>query len=82
MINEDIIVGYPATGGVWVLCLPRNEAGRKGVGVVYNAYSIEERCKVIESFGRVFYADPDDSPELDLKGEGRISGRGSVESDL
>lgn len=76
--SEVIKVGYPATGGVWVLNLPKNEASKKGVGIVYNAHSMEERCRVIELLGGVFYANPDESPELDLKREGRRSGRGGV----
>ena len=80
--SEVIRVGYPATGGVWVLNLPEKEASKRGVGVIHNAHSMEERCRVIESLGGVFYAHPDESPELDLKGEGRSSGRCWSEMEL
>lgn len=73
---EVIRVGYPATGGVWVLNLPRKEAGMRGLDVIYNAHSTKERCRVIELLGGVFYVNPEESPESNLKGEGRRSGRG------
>ncbi|KAL2017346.1 hypothetical protein VTK56DRAFT_2269 [Thermocarpiscus australiensis] len=57
--------GWPATGGVWVLCLTEDEAVQKNAGMIFNAYSMEERCQVIEQLGGTFYANPEDCPELD-----------------
>ncbi|KAH8803706.1 hypothetical protein F5884DRAFT_862023 [Xylogone sp. PMI_703] len=59
-------VGWPAGGGVWVIKTTLEEADKKGTAKIYNAYSIEERCKMIEQLGGVFYADPKDCPHLDL----------------
>ncbi|OJJ80193.1 uncharacterized protein ASPGLDRAFT_135305, partial [Aspergillus glaucus CBS 516.65] len=64
--DEYIRVGWPAGGGVWVLHTIFEEATKKGVGLIHNAYNMEERCKVIEQIGGIFYADPKDCPCLDL----------------
>jgi hypothetical protein len=61
-----IKVGWPAAGGVWVLKTTKDEASRKGVAIIYNAYNMEERCKAIKQVGGVFYADPKDCLDLDL----------------
>ncbi len=34
--------------------------------MLFNAYSMEERCIWIEKLGGTFYADPKDCPDLDL----------------
>lgn len=44
----------------------KDEASRKGVAIIYNAYNMEERCKAIKQVGGVFYADPKDCLDLDL----------------
>ncbi|KAJ6129012.1 hypothetical protein N7471_010229 [Penicillium samsonianum] len=49
-----IRVGWPASGGVWVLHSTEAEAGRMGAGRIQNAYSMEERCKVIKQWGGIF----------------------------
>ena len=41
-------------------------AAEKHTGMLFNAYSMEERCKVIELLGGTFYADPKDCLDLDL----------------
>ncbi|KAB5558246.1 hypothetical protein GE09DRAFT_1221373 [Coniochaeta sp. 2T2.1] len=46
-------VGWPATGGVWVLKTTKFEAAGRGVAVVYNAYNMEERCRAIEMLADV-----------------------------
>jgi hypothetical protein len=61
-----IRVGWPAAGGVWVLKTTKDEAHRKGVAIIHNAYNMEERCEAIKQLGGVFYADPKDCPDLDL----------------
>jgi hypothetical protein len=62
-------VGYPITGGVWVLKMTMEEAAEKGVGIIYNAVNMEERCMVIEKLGGVFYPDPKECPDLGLEGK-------------
>ncbi|ROW14347.1 hypothetical protein VPNG_04014 [Cytospora leucostoma] len=61
-----IKVGWPAGGGVWVLSSTEDEAGEMGVGIIHNAYNMEERCKALELLGAVFYEEPRDCPDLDL----------------
>lgn len=41
-------------------------AGDIGAAIVHNAYTMEERCRIIEELGGTFYADPKDCPYLDL----------------
>ncbi|POR36719.1 Uncharacterized protein TPAR_03085 [Tolypocladium paradoxum] len=48
-----IRVGWPATGGVWVLKATDTEACERGIGTLHNAYSMEQRCTVIEQLGGV-----------------------------
>jgi hypothetical protein len=57
--------GWPTGGGVWVLSLSKRTAAEKHAGMLFNAYNMEERCKIIEQLGGTFYADPKDCPELD-----------------
>jgi hypothetical protein len=64
--DEFLQVGWPETGGVWVLHTTLDEAGSKGVGLLSNAYTMQERCMMIERLGGVFYANPADCPYLDL----------------
>jgi hypothetical protein len=52
--KEFIKVGYPATGGLWVLKMTMEESVGKGVGRVHNAFNMEERCMVIEKLGGAF----------------------------
>ena len=61
-----IQVGWPASGGVWVLKSTVGEAQNRGAGRIHNARNMEERCQIIEEDGGVFYADPKDCPHLDL----------------
>ncbi|KXX78445.1 hypothetical protein MMYC01_201423 [Madurella mycetomatis] len=61
-----LATGWPAGGGVWVLSEDKEVAGRKGAGRLFNARTMEERCKIIEQLGGTFYANPKDCPDLDL----------------
>lgn len=64
--DEYIRVGWPAGGGVWVLHNFRG-SNQERSQIDFNAYNMEERCKVIEQIGGIFYADPKDCrPCLDL----------------
>ncbi|KAK4234773.1 hypothetical protein C8A03DRAFT_46965 [Achaetomium macrosporum] len=62
-----LATGWPAGGGVWVLSTTEDIAAEKGAGMLFNAYNMEERCKLIEQLGGTFYADPKDCPDLDLE---------------
>ncbi|SPQ20159.1 7912be00-275d-404e-8c3a-a7ac945b45cc [Thermothielavioides terrestris] len=62
-------VGWPAGGGVWVLNMSERDAVEKQAGVLFSAYNMEERCRVIEQLGGTFYADPEDCPELNWDGQ-------------
>lgn len=65
--NDSFIqVGWPESGGVWVLHTTEGGASEKGAGMVHNAYNMEERCKAIERLGGVFYTNPQDCIHLDL----------------
>ncbi|KAK1671226.1 hypothetical protein BDP55DRAFT_507629, partial [Colletotrichum godetiae] len=64
--SDHVIAGYPATGGVWVLRTFEEDGLKIGLGRIKNANDMEERCRVIQRLGGVFYEDPFESPELDL----------------
>jgi hypothetical protein len=64
--TELLKIGWPSTGGVWALRNPSIEESERGVAAIYNALTMEERCKIIEELGGTFYADPKDCPYLDL----------------
>ena len=56
-----IKTGWPSSGnGVWILNTTRSRAAELGAGRIYNARDIDERCRIIESIGGVYYADPKD----------------------
>ncbi len=61
-----LATGWPAGGGVWILSEDEEIAGRKHAGMLFNAYTMEERCNIIEQLGGTFYANPKDCPDLDL----------------
>ncbi|KAF5681219.1 hypothetical protein FHETE_8 [Fusarium heterosporum] len=63
-----LFVGWPAEGGVWAIKTDLSQSIRKGYGRIGNAFTMEERCKIIEELGGTFYADPKDCPHLDLDG--------------
>lgn len=66
LTDSFIRVGWPAGGGVWVLKTTLKGADEKGAAMVENAYNMEERCRVLEQIGGVFYANPKDCPHLHL----------------
>lgn len=63
-------VGWPSTGGVWVLKISGpnadSEASDLGTGRIHNAYDMDEKSAVIKKLGGVFYNYPQDCPDLDL----------------
>lgn len=61
-----IATGWPAGGGVWVLSEDIFAPSRKHAGMLFNAYTMEERCNVIKKLGGTFYVNPKDCPDLDL----------------
>ncbi|KAI1399294.1 hypothetical protein F4819DRAFT_465535 [Hypoxylon fuscum] len=63
--NPVTFVGWPASGGVWVLRTTNGAASERGVGRIHNALHMEERCRVIREMGGVFYANPRDGLDLD-----------------
>ncbi|KAK1449961.1 hypothetical protein CMEL01_07297 [Colletotrichum melonis] len=67
--SDHVIAGYPSTGGAWVLRVFEEDGRSMGVGRIKNARNMEERCSVIQKLGGVFYEDPFESPELDLRHE-------------
>lgn len=65
--SEPVIeVGWPAEGGVWVLKTTLGGAIDRGTARISIARDMEERCRVIQQLGGVFYANPKDCPHLDL----------------
>ncbi|KAJ5888354.1 hypothetical protein N7495_008395 [Penicillium taxi] len=59
-------IGWPTGGGVWAWQTTQMEAAKQGGGKLLSARTMDERCKLIEMLGGVFFADPKDCPYLDL----------------
>ncbi|PTB81729.1 hypothetical protein M440DRAFT_1444353 [Trichoderma longibrachiatum ATCC 18648] len=59
-------VGWPAGGGVWVLDILMDDAMTKDTGIIFNARYMEERCRLIEQLGGVFYENPKDWLDVEL----------------
>ncbi|KAL8720265.1 MAG: hypothetical protein Q9181_007938 [Wetmoreana brouardii] len=54
--SMELWLGWPESGGVWVLEIEEFEGARRGVGGrIRNAKDMEERCKVIEMMGGAFF---------------------------
>lgn len=68
-VDDDIyFFGVSPEGGVWVLAIDRLEGREKGVGRIENAANMEDKCKEIEKWGGVFYANPRDCSLLGFRG--------------
>jgi hypothetical protein len=63
-----LFIGWPDDGGVWVIHTTLSQSARKGLGRIGNAFTMEERCKIIQQLGGIYYADAKDCPHLDLDG--------------
>ncbi|KAI7785508.1 hypothetical protein LA080_006929 [Diaporthe eres] len=61
--------GWPPKGGVWALNTTLIGASDMGAGRINVAITMEERCKVLEDLGAVYYTNPEDCPLLDLSDE-------------
>ncbi|KAI0478215.1 hypothetical protein F4859DRAFT_521071 [Xylaria cf. heliscus] len=62
-----VVPAWPQSGlGVWVVTMNRFEAAQTGLGRVWNASSMDERCDVVEKLGGKFYHDPTLCPDLTL----------------
>ncbi|KAI0531655.1 hypothetical protein GGR58DRAFT_524228 [Xylaria digitata] len=62
-----VVAAWPQSGpGVWVLAMRVIEASQRGLGRVWNASSIDERCEVVKILGGKFYHDPTLCPDLKL----------------
>jgi hypothetical protein len=56
-------VGYPVTGGVWVL-KQSGEYEQHDFAKVIMAFTMDERCAVLEKMGATFYPNVDDCPDI------------------
>lgn len=65
---EDAVchVGWSQSGGVWVLRTSKADMFHQGSGIIYNSATMEEQCSMIEKYGGTYYAQPTDSPCLNL----------------
>ncbi|KAI6081935.1 hypothetical protein F4821DRAFT_248215 [Hypoxylon rubiginosum] len=59
-------VGWPSSGGVWVLRTTQGDASERGVGRINNAFNMEERWRIIRDMGGIFYENPRDGLDLDV----------------
>lgn len=74
---ERVLVGWPQPEnpevGVWVLRMP-TAVEHKGIGRVHNAYTMEERCKVLEDLGAKWCSVPETCLEMFEGPPGRNKG--------
>ncbi|KAI1282376.1 hypothetical protein F5Y07DRAFT_237895 [Xylaria sp. FL0933] len=63
-----VVAAWPSySPGVWVAVVRDcHEASLVGLGRVWNAVSMDERCEVVEELGGTYYADPLLCPDLHL----------------
>jgi len=63
--KTEALFGWVGSGmeGVWVLERDKVQVKKEIVGLVENAVTMEERCKVIEILGGTFFKDPRDCPD-------------------
>ena len=73
----ELHVGYPSTGGVWVLKVQSGEFEPDDFAKVIMAFTMNERCAALEEMGAVFYGDVNDCPDVaeSLK-DGIATGKG------
>jgi hypothetical protein len=57
-------VGYPATGGVWVLKTQSGDYEPHDFAKVIMAFTMDERCAALEEMGATFYPNVDDCPDI------------------
>ncbi|KAI0122404.1 hypothetical protein F4814DRAFT_208435 [Daldinia grandis] len=63
--NQPVVyVGWPASGGVWVLRTTHGDASSRGIGRINNTYNMEERCRLIRQLGGSYYEHPEDGVNL------------------
>ncbi|KAK3176386.1 hypothetical protein OEA41_007709 [Lepraria neglecta] len=60
----DFYVGYPSTGGVWVLKVPSGEFEPDDFGKVVMVFTMDEHCAALEEMGATFYAIVDECPDV------------------
>ena len=59
-----LYVGYPSTGGVWVLKRYSMESEYEEQAKAIMAFTMDERCAVLKEFGAQFYASVEDCPDI------------------
>jgi hypothetical protein len=57
-------VGYPSTGGVWVLKTQSGDFEPEDFAKVIMAFTMDERCAALEKVGATFYPNVDDCPDI------------------
>lgn len=59
-----LFVGYPSTGGLWLLKVPNGEFGPDEFGRVVLAFTMDERCAALKHLGATFYPTVDACPDI------------------
>jgi hypothetical protein len=58
--KEVLLLGWPSTGGVWVVRLDNRTVPWKGSNLTKLASTMDERCEALKQNGATFYKDPND----------------------
>ena len=59
-----LYIGYPSTGGVWVLAVRKDGFLPMDWARVEMAFTMDERCAMLEAVGATFYAVVDDCSDI------------------
>jgi len=58
--KEVLLLGWPSTGGVWVVRLENRTVSWEGSNLTKLTSTMDERCEVLKQNGATFYKDPND----------------------
>jgi hypothetical protein len=84
--EEILYLGWPKSGGAWILRLPDRNHFWYGFDRAKNAHTMEERCMALEMSGATFFENPEDcvylKPLLDGFGEDKAPPPEPVDPEL
>ena len=74
--EQVLYLGWPKSGGVWILRLPNHNYFWYGFDRAKNAHTMEERCMALELSGATFFENPEEcdyvKPLLNGFGEDKL----------
>ena len=65
--ERELVMGWPGSGGVWILRYERQRDIPKDFGRLHMALDMDERSQVIRKYGGKFVEDPKDVEKIDTE---------------